>query len=56
METAMQEGVVVPTSRAYRPGTTGIDGYSRQENEFSPRAVGKYAAGTGERHYVTAGA
>ena len=34
METAMQEGVVVPTSRAYRPGTTGIDGYSRQETSF----------------------
>jgi hypothetical protein len=34
METAMQEGVVVLITRAHRPGTPGIDGYSRQETSF----------------------
>jgi hypothetical protein len=34
METAMQEGVVVLITRAHRPGTPGIDGYSRQETSY----------------------
>ena len=34
VEPVMKKDVAVRITRAHRPGTTGIDGYSRQEMSF----------------------
>jgi hypothetical protein len=40
MEPVMKKDVAVLITRAHRLGTTGIDGYSRQETSF-PQGEGK---------------